>query len=399
MGLEFFQKLLNRINILNGIYKITLYFTALCLGVILLNFALRDMGIGHNMAIALSLIGNIILQKIFFAIHETGHALAIKAVNYNLHVLRVGHIGFNFKPFRFRRFKSASCDDYGGYVLMSPSRGEWSRKKDVIILLAGSGLSLCFAIICLFASFAYIDVEGAAFIYESFGPIKTVSFLYLFMSWPAGILLTCTVYGISDALTNYMPDKSGLIPNDGAQIISRLKAPYWNDQTWAQTLMQFEVYEDIPMSDETLSDVKDIILSSPWSSTGAQKELMARVAWRRTQHSLFLEILNEKNTDFSLYPNEIYHMYVASLVLAGDIENPAFSDFQTQGGDTQTYENSSVFWFAKSLVNYAHDNFDLATQAALKCRKIILKHYNHIPKDDEDILAAIQNRRALPSWV
>jgi len=185
MGSRFIQKILKRVNILKGVYKTSLYFIAFSLGVILLNSALTDIGVSHNMAIALSLIGNVILQKIFFAIHETGHALAVKAVNYNLHVLRVGQIGFNFKPLKFWRFKSGACDDFGGYILMTPSRGEWSRKKDIIILLAGSGLSLCFAIICLFASFAYIDVEGVAFIYESFGAIKMLSFLYLFMSWPS----------------------------------------------------------------------------------------------------------------------------------------------------------------------------------------------------------------------
>jgi len=195
-----------------------------------------------------------------------------------------------------------------------------------------------------------------------------------------------------------MPDKSGLIPNDGAQIISRLKAPYWNDQTWAQTLMQFEVYEDIAMSDETLSDVKDIILSSPWSLTGAQKELMARVAWRRTDPHLFLKIMNAKNTDFTQYSPHIYHMYVASLVLAGQTDDPAFADFMETKGNSEENADSFVFWFARSLVHYAQKKFEDATYATEKCRDVLIKHFNHIPQEEEDIFLAIRDGKPLPSF-
>ena len=179
--------------------------------------------------------------------------------------------------------------------------------------------------------------------------------------------------------------------NDGATILSRLKEPFWNDQTWVENLIQIELEHQVIMSDEQLKFVRDFMKKSPWLKTGKYKQALACVAWHRGEHNNVIQTMNPKNTDFSQYPEGYLQMYTASLILSGQTATHMFENIHEM--DETKQEDLSLFWFAKSLVLYMQKQHSAAVEAVSQCSAALIKQIGHIPPYEESIFTSIKDKK------
>jgi len=165
--------------------------------------------------------GMFFLYWMFIWIHEAGHAVAVKLCSHNLHVLRNGRFGFTFAPFKFKYFGPIVEGDYGGYVVYSPKRNEWSQVKDIIIAAAGSLGTLIVGLIAFALSFLFIDYSTLVSLLGATDP--KYDQIHHAVSPIGCLLFSCFLIGIVDPLCNWIPRQLSLGGNDGATILSRLK--------------------------------------------------------------------------------------------------------------------------------------------------------------------------------
>lgn len=341
--------------------------------------------------------GVFFLLWIFTWIHETGHALAVKLCGYDLHVLRANRFGFTFAPFKFRNFGPINEYNISGYVVATPKRGQWSQKKDIIILTAGSLASLVAGFIAFLISFRFVEFANLITLFTYMGFSQTVFDMVPYFMGPIGsLLLSSFLIGLIDPLRNWLPRNLNNFKNDGAQIVSRLKTPYWNDITWAENLIDVEIAYGIKVSDENLKTIRQLYKSSPWLQTGDFKKSLADIAWRRTEPHNFLKIINQNNTDFSEHPPKLYHQYMASSVLCNQADKNLLKGFQNT--DVKKEDVTFLYWFASSLVHYKQKHHEAALTAINKCREDIIKQYGSVGDEEEAIFDLIISRKSLPFY-
>ena len=331
-------------------------------------------------------------------IHETGHALAVKLCGHNLHIIRVGRFGFTFNPFKLNHYKEKTSCDIGGYIQHTPQYMQWDRRQDIIISLAGSGACLFTALLALIASVFVIDYPTFFAMFSYYNLSEMINSVFPILIGPySAILLSCVILGIRDCITNWVPRQLSTGPNDGAKVLELLKEPDWNDQSWAERLLSLELAGTIKISDDDLSIIRKFYKKSPWTQTGKLKTSLAAVAWRRTEPHNFIEIINHNNTDFKEHPPELFHQYMASLVLCNQADEHLLKDFQNT--DVQKEDATLVYWFASSLVHYKQKHYDACLASIEKCREAILKHFGRIGSDEEEIFDMMISRKPLPIYV
>lgn len=341
--------------------------------------------------------GLFFLYWIFTWIHETGHAIAVKLCGYNLHVLRAYRFGFTFAPFKFRNFGPIKEYDFAGYVVGSPKRGKWSQKKDIIIFTAGSLASFIVGLLALMASFLIVDYSSLISLFTYLGFSNAAYDLVAHFMGPIGsILISCFLIGLIDPIRNWIPRNLGKTKNDGAQILSRLKTPYWNDFTWAENLINVEIEYGIKVCDKNLETIRQIYKSSPWKQTGDFKKALANIAWHRTEPHNFLKIINQNNTDFSKHSPQLYHKYMASLVLCNRADETIMKDFQTS--EVQKENVTFLYWFASSLVHYKQKHYEASLRAIDKCRESLIKLHGNVGAEEQAIFDLIRSRKSLPVY-
>lgn len=148
------------------IYSYALTFASIICVLILSNRGFNALGIEHNLAIVLSLISIPFFSFLFTSIHELGHALAVKIVGYRLYKVHVHSFEIRFKPFRLKRHTYDGTNNIAGFVIYIPNYEKWSRLKDIIVLLGGSGLVSLIGYIAFLISFHVIDYEVMGIVYH-----------------------------------------------------------------------------------------------------------------------------------------------------------------------------------------------------------------------------------------
>ena len=367
-------------------------FGVLIISIISVGF--QNTEIEQNFGAFPGIFGMFFLYWMFIWIHEAGHAVAVKLCGHNLHVLRNGRFGFTFAPFKFKYFGPIVESDYGGCVVHSPKRNEWSQVKDIIIAAAGSLGTLIVGLIAFALSFLFIDYSTLVSLLGATDP--KYDQIHHAVSPIGCLLFSCFLIGIVDPLCNWIPRQLSLGGNDGATILSRLKKPYWNDITWAENMVLNALYNEVSISDDDLELARQIYEKSPWSQTGDFKQALADIAWRRTEPHNFVKIINHNNTDFSQHPAQLYHQYIASLVLCNQADESLLEDFQNVETDKENI--TFIYWFASSLVNYKQNHHKAALAAIDKFRESVMHITGGVPPEEAAIFDRIISRKPLPVY-
>jgi len=305
-------------------------------------------------------------------LHEVGHAIAAWLVNYRVHVIVIGRIGFVPAELKFIRVGREQEGEIAGFVSCSPKWPIKGRARDIVVSIAGP---LATAILGIFL--LYLD-------YREFLPKYSRRALPL-------LALACFM----DSVFNLLPFKWGAQTySDGLNIIKNLSKSKWTKDIWAQTrLFSYTYAQQEIVSDEEWAELRGLALK-PHNIEENFEALLADVSWVKTDPEAFVAALDNMASSVTEMKGAYPWQYAASRILIGQYDRSLNALIPDMPPENNKFH--PIYYFTKAILENAKGRYADSLEAIAKAKIMMKEDHGELPAEEKAIFTAIENKELYP---
>ncbi len=303
------------------------------------------------------------------AVHEMGHAVAAWLVGWRVHLVVVWRLAFAPKSKRFQLFAGGRHQDFGGWVLATPSQdADWNRGI-APFFLGGAAGNVAFGVLCIAAA-AASDPDSSPFV------------VFVWLGEMSFIL------AVSSLVPVWRP---GHWKNDGARLLAAARGG-------GLTAKEMKISRLVGMNcdgvafEEWDQTLRELLEADPSAGRGSIDPLLFDYAFASADLPA-ARIILERNLVVDPEQRCIHAFIIAMM----DRDAPRASEILDDLPEDRT-RSSFSYWRARSVVEHLSGRRALALKAAHHWREAAQRLSVELDEDDEGVLRAIELGEMLPGF-